>query len=55
MVKPFTKGAIDAISADAPETARSEVPASVEIATAPMLIQYGGIRSDGAKRKKVYR
>ena len=33
--------------------ATSIVPASVEIAAAPMLIQYGGARSDGLSVKNV--
>ena len=43
----------DSSAAPAMNRPSSSVPASVEIAIAPMLIQYGGMRSDGKNRKNV--
>lgn len=51
MVRPSVNGWSCASSGEVCSLASSSVPASVEISIAPMLIQYGGMRSDGAKRK----
>ena len=52
-VKPLMIGISSVISGERGAAARSIVPARVEIATAPMLIQYGGDRSDGLSAKNV--
>src|ERR1041384_6852188 len=54
-VSPWIKGSKSLSRDDRGAAASSIVPAKVEIATAPMLIQYGGARSDGLRIKKVYR
>jgi hypothetical protein len=52
-VKPFRNGRISARKFTLAALWIKETPASVEIAIAPMLIQYGGMRSEGANEKKV--
>ncbi len=52
-VKPFRNGSRSASSGDSGAAAIKVAPASVEIATAPMLIQYGGARSAGLIVKNV--
>jgi hypothetical protein len=52
-VSPLRNGSIDVSSIDCGAAAISIVPASVEIATAPMLIQYGGAKSAGLSVKNV--
>jgi hypothetical protein len=43
----LTNGSSPATSVECGAARASSEPASVEMATAPMLIQYGGARSDG--------
>src|SRR5262249_20602193 len=52
-VRPFTNGTISRTAGACGAASVSIAPASVEIATAPMLTQYGGVRSDGCIGKKV--
>src|SRR5687767_10533764 len=52
-VKPLMNGINSLNSGERALCASSIVPASVEIATAPMLIQYGGARSEGLSVKNV--
>jgi hypothetical protein len=52
-VKPFRKGSSECRNGASGEFSISNEPASVEIAIAPMLIQYGGDRSPGSSVKKV--
>jgi hypothetical protein len=52
-VRPFRNGRSSASSGESGAAPTRRLPARVEIATAPMLIQYGGARSDGARGKNV--
>ena len=53
IVKPRTNGRICTSTGECGAAATSIAPARVEIAAAPMLIQYGGARSDGLIVKNV--
>jgi len=54
-VKPLRNGSSEARNGASGVFSTSRAPARVEIAIAPMLIQYGGVRSLGEKVKKLYR
>src|SRR3569623_151685 len=54
-VTPRMKGSMDARLDTSPASTTSSAPASVEIAMAPMLIQYDGDRSAGASGRNVQR
>ena len=53
MVKPLRKGSKESSKGASAELTMSSEPARVEIAIAPMLIQYGGDRSPGDSAKNV--
>src|SRR5262245_15365338 len=52
-LSPLTNGRRSRTSGEYSEASASVLPASAEMATAPMLIQYGGASSEGAIVKNV--